>query len=122
MNLLIHFLGFLGPFTFSLPFIVPMDLLFHSLGFLGLFTPSLPLLILVGLLAINSVISACWASFFISLLFFPFPPFYLFGFFYCWTICQKWASTIFISFLSETAFLKISNKHRTKLYNILIIQ
>ena len=69
MILLIHFLGFPGPFTSSLPLIVPMGLLFHSLGFLGPFIPYLPLLILMGLLAINPVISACLACFLITLLF-----------------------------------------------------
>ena len=41
-----HFLGFLYPFTSSLPFIVLMDLPLHSLDFLGPFTSSLPLLFL----------------------------------------------------------------------------
>ena len=69
MNLLIHFLGFPGPFTSFLPLIVPMGLLFHSLGFLCPFIAYLPLLILMGLLAINPVISAYLACFLITLLF-----------------------------------------------------
>lgn len=63
MNLLIHFLGFPDPFTFSLPLTVPMGLQLHSLGFLGPFTFSLPLIILVGLLPIIPAISAYWACF-----------------------------------------------------------
>ena len=78
MNLLIHFLGFPGPFTYSLPVIAPKSLL-HFLGFLGPFTPSLALLILVGLLAINPIISACRAYFLIPLLFSLSHPFYIVG-------------------------------------------
>ena len=52
-------------------FLIPMGLLLHSLGFLGPFTPSLPLFILVSLLAINPAISTCWACFRIPLLFSP---------------------------------------------------
>ena len=48
LSLLTPFLGFLGPFSHSLPLIIPMGLLLHSLGFLGPLTPSLPLFILVG--------------------------------------------------------------------------
>ena len=48
MNLLIHFLGFLDPFTSSLPLIIPMGLLLHSLSFLGPFASSLPLIIFCG--------------------------------------------------------------------------
>ena len=59
IDLLIHFLGFPGPFTSFLPLIVPMSLLLHSLGFLDPFTSSLPLIILVSL---------CWP------LFLPFQP------------------------------------------------
>ena len=63
IDLLIHFLGFPGPFTSYLPLIVPIGLLLHSLGFLDPFTSSLPLIILVGLLAIIPIIPACWVYF-----------------------------------------------------------
>ena len=63
IDLLIHFLGFPGPFTSFLPLIVPMSLLLHSLGFLDPFTSSLPLIILVSLLAIIPTIPACWVYF-----------------------------------------------------------
>jgi len=46
-----------------------MELLLQSLGFLSPFTSSLPLFILVGLLVINPVISAHWAC---SLFLYPF--------------------------------------------------
>ena len=54
LSLLTHFLGFLGPFSPSLPLIILMGLLLHSLGFLGLLTSSLPLFILVGLASCQS--------------------------------------------------------------------
>ena len=80
LSLLIHFSGFPGPFTSSLPLFILMGLLLYSLGFLGLFTSSLPLfLIVVGLPAINPDILACWARFLIPLLFFLFHLLYIVG-------------------------------------------
>jgi len=58
LSLPLYSSGFLGPFTYSLPLIVPMGLPFHSLGFLGPFTSSLLVVTFMGLLAINPTTSA----------------------------------------------------------------
>ena len=78
MNLLIYFLDFLAQFISVLPLIAPISLL-HFLGFLDPFTLSLSLLILVGLLTINLVISAYQACFLIPLLFSLSHLFYIVG-------------------------------------------
>ena len=71
-----------APFTSSLPLFTPLGLLLHSLGIISLFIFSLPLVIFMGLLAINPAIPAHWACFLISL---PFCPLFSSYLFYCWT-------------------------------------
>ena len=77
----LYSLGFLGPFTYSLPLFTSLGLLLHSLGIIGLFIFSLPLVIFMGLLAINPATPAHWACFLISL---PFCPLFSSYLFYCW--------------------------------------
>ena len=80
LSLPFYFLGFSGPFTSSLPLIIPTSLLLHSLGFLGPLTPFLPLVTFIGLLAINPATSTHRACFLISL---PFCPSFLSHLPYC---------------------------------------
>ena len=54
----LYSLGFLGPFTSSLPLFTPMGLLLNSLDFLNPFTTSLPRITLLGLLAIIPAMSS----------------------------------------------------------------
>ena len=54
----LYSLGFLGPFTSSLPLFTPMGLLLNSLDFLNPFTTSLPCITLLGLLAITPAMSS----------------------------------------------------------------
>ena len=77
----LYSLGFLGPFTYSLPLFTSLGLLLHSLGIISLFIFSLPLVIFMGLLAINPATPAHWACFLISL---PFCPLFSSYLFYCW--------------------------------------
>ena len=93
-----------------------MSLLLNSLGFLGPFTHSLPLFILIGPLAINPAISV---SRLVSLFpyYFPFLTFFIFlGFFYCLALCRKWASIVW------PVYLYIFNRfHHTKEDDVEII-
>ena len=58
MTCYLYFLGFPGPFTYSLPLIALMSLWPYSLGFLDLLTIFLPFSTFMDLLAIIPIILA----------------------------------------------------------------
>ena len=99
LSLPIHSLGFSDPFTSFLSLIIPLGLLLHSLGFLGPFTTSLPLFYFRGSVGHQSCcfsLLGLFSYFFTVLPPISFLPSLLLGFFCCWALCQKWASTTWL--------------------------
>ena len=107
MNLLTYFLGFPGPFTSSLPLIVPIGLLLHYLGFLGPFISSLPLIILVGMLAFIPTIPVCWAC---SIIFSSYFLHIVGLLLLVGQVVKKWASTMVHLSSIKVLYLTSSDK------------